>query len=358
MHRREARVAAALPRARPAPRPARHVRRRRLDRPPLRGDRRSPAGDAVAGGRPHRGPRRVGRSPRGPDAVPDRGDRARIGAGGDLFSGWRSLAEAAELPDGLDEWSRRHLDRLAATEPACLAAIDDGDTLLHGDIRSDNVLLGQAGPVFIDWPHASRGRRSATWSDGRRASRWRAAPSPPSSWPASVRRPEPTPTPSPPSWPAWPASSPLRHWARPSPVSPGCARSRTPRAWRREPGSGNVPAGTRGDQVSARPLRRLLPGPWSNQSNRPVAADGVPAADLLDEPPPPPLSEWGRRSESHFRRGRRWTPLACRNPRCGGRRLRSPPVATPRRPDRRLGSGCREPRALVDRFPLPGQGEW
>lgn len=74
-----------------------------------------------------------------------------------LFSGWRSLAEAAELPDGLDEWSRRHLDRLAATEPACLAAIDDGDTLLHGDIRSDNVLLGQAGPVFIDWPHASRG---------------------------------------------------------------------------------------------------------------------------------------------------------------------------------------------------------
>jgi aminoglycoside phosphotransferase (APT) family kinase protein len=33
----------------------------------------------------------------------------------------------------------------------------DGETLLHGDIRSDNLLIGRDGVVFVDWPHASVG---------------------------------------------------------------------------------------------------------------------------------------------------------------------------------------------------------
>jgi hypothetical protein len=74
-----------------------------------------------------------------------------------IFTGWRSLASMTAPPDELDEWSRRHLDALAELEARCPAALDQGDTLVHGDIRSDNVLLAEPGAVFIDRPHASRG---------------------------------------------------------------------------------------------------------------------------------------------------------------------------------------------------------
>jgi hypothetical protein len=76
---------------------------------------------------------------------------------GTTFNGWRSLAAMTVVPDGLDEWSRRHLDELADLEAFCPAALDHGDTLVHGDVRSDNVLLTDSGAVFIDWPHASKG---------------------------------------------------------------------------------------------------------------------------------------------------------------------------------------------------------
>ena len=73
------------------------------------------------------------------------------------LDGWRSLAAMSTPPPGLDGWTRRNLDRLAEMEADGLAAADAGDTLVHGDIRSDNVLLGHSSVVFIDWPHASRG---------------------------------------------------------------------------------------------------------------------------------------------------------------------------------------------------------
>ncbi|MGH3254965.1 MAG: aminoglycoside phosphotransferase family protein [Streptosporangiaceae bacterium] len=79
--------------------------------------------------------------------------------GGD-FSGWRTLARAP-LDDRLDPWSRVRLAELAALE-ATWAAHAAGDTLLHADIRADNLLLtddGDAGNrvVVVDWPHACRG---------------------------------------------------------------------------------------------------------------------------------------------------------------------------------------------------------
>jgi hypothetical protein len=73
------------------------------------------------------------------------------------FDGWRTLAGLAVVPDGLDRWSRRHLARLADLESGWAESCA-GDTLLHCDIRSDNILLGVHGPVFVDWPHAAVGR--------------------------------------------------------------------------------------------------------------------------------------------------------------------------------------------------------
>jgi hypothetical protein len=73
----------------------------------------------------------------------------------DLLTGWHSLGEA---PGSVaDLWARRHLDRLVELEALCPAAFDDGDTLVHADIRSDNLLLTKSEVVFVDWPHAARG---------------------------------------------------------------------------------------------------------------------------------------------------------------------------------------------------------
>ena len=79
---------------------------------------------------------------------------------GAAFSGWRTLARTPG-DDRLDPWSRARLDELAALE-ATWAAHAAGGTLLHADIRADNLLLtdeGVAGDrvMVVDWPHACRG---------------------------------------------------------------------------------------------------------------------------------------------------------------------------------------------------------
>jgi len=74
-----------------------------------------------------------------------------------IFGAWSELAgSAAAPPAGFDPWARDHLDRLAeleATWPAACA----GSTLVHGDVRSDNVLVSEGGVVFVDWPHGAVG---------------------------------------------------------------------------------------------------------------------------------------------------------------------------------------------------------
>jgi aminoglycoside phosphotransferase (APT) family kinase protein len=69
---------------------------------------------------------------------------------GDL-GGWRDLA--ADPPDDLDPWVPAHLDELDAMAARGLAAIADGDTLTHCDIRADNLLVRPDGRiVVVDWP--------------------------------------------------------------------------------------------------------------------------------------------------------------------------------------------------------------
>jgi aminoglycoside phosphotransferase (APT) family kinase protein len=81
------------------------------------------------------------------------------------FSGWRRLSgdrAAGDPLEGLDPWSRRHLQRLAAIEADWTDGAA-GDALLHLDIRSDNVLLTETDEVvFVDWANATVG---APWVD-------------------------------------------------------------------------------------------------------------------------------------------------------------------------------------------------
>ena len=87
-------------------------------------------------------------SPLRPPLVAD----AAEGFGRDLS--WASLV-AAPNP-GLDRWSTRHLPELAALEAGAGEAAR-GETLLHFDLRADNMLLTNDGVRVIDWPHAHVG---------------------------------------------------------------------------------------------------------------------------------------------------------------------------------------------------------
>jgi aminoglycoside phosphotransferase (APT) family kinase protein len=74
----------------------------------------------------------------------------------DEFTAWRDTAAGAGPPPGLDEWCLRHLDRLAELESRWAEAAS-GDTLLHLDLRADNMLVSADRVWLVDWPWAARG---------------------------------------------------------------------------------------------------------------------------------------------------------------------------------------------------------
>lgn len=69
----------------------------------------------------------------------------RLGAD---FTGWGTLSLAPD-DDRIDPWSRARLTELAALE-ATWAAHAAGPTLLHADIRADNLLLASDGVMVVD----------------------------------------------------------------------------------------------------------------------------------------------------------------------------------------------------------------
>jgi aminoglycoside phosphotransferase (APT) family kinase protein len=76
--------------------------------------------------------------------------------------GWQRLAnDDGGGRDRLDAWSLRHLEALASLEALAPQAVA-GETLLHFDVRADNVLLAPETVWFFDWPHA---RIGAAWLD-------------------------------------------------------------------------------------------------------------------------------------------------------------------------------------------------
>ncbi|MYW04851.1 aminoglycoside phosphotransferase family protein, partial [Streptomyces sp. SID3343] len=78
-------------------------------------------------------------------------------AGAALFRGWCTLTE----PERLGEWVAANLDEIVRWESRWEAAVT-GSTLLHGDLRADNILLTRDRVVFVDWPSAMVG---AAWVD-------------------------------------------------------------------------------------------------------------------------------------------------------------------------------------------------
>jgi aminoglycoside phosphotransferase (APT) family kinase protein len=85
----------------------------------------------------------------------------------DLLHGWRTLAAegapgiSAEGAPGIDPWAAERLGELAALEARWPEATA-GSTLLHCDVRADNILLTPDRVVFVDWPHVCVG---AAWLD-------------------------------------------------------------------------------------------------------------------------------------------------------------------------------------------------
>lgn len=90
----------------------------------------------------------------------------RIASSGEYFAkrihGWQRLkADDAFQLSALDAWSQRHLDTLCAIEQDAAAAVA-GQTLVHFDIRADNIVISEEAVWFVDWPHACIG---AAWLD-------------------------------------------------------------------------------------------------------------------------------------------------------------------------------------------------
>jgi aminoglycoside phosphotransferase len=81
------------------------------------------------------------------------------------LQGWRRLLrQRFRVGIGnpkLDEWVESNLPRLAALEEGWPDAAR-GNTLLHADIRADNIILTPAKVYFVDWPWACVG---APWID-------------------------------------------------------------------------------------------------------------------------------------------------------------------------------------------------
>jgi fructosamine-3-kinase len=101
-------------------------------------------------------------APAGSDLPSTSADMAR------MATGWAQLAlepaalERAVVATAHGDWVRQHLEDLQRWEGEAADA-STGPSLVHGDLRADNVMLSADTVWLIDWPHATRG--GAPWYD-------------------------------------------------------------------------------------------------------------------------------------------------------------------------------------------------
>lgn len=79
------------------------------------------------------------------------------------FRGWEKVqARPLEATAAaMDPWAAQNLSRLAELAARGTQELA-GNSLVHGDLRTDNMLLTGHGVVLLDWPWAARG---ASWVD-------------------------------------------------------------------------------------------------------------------------------------------------------------------------------------------------
>jgi len=77
------------------------------------------------------------------------------------FTRWADIAATPPLLDGLPDSLRSRLPELLQLEEGFVPALQ-GDSLVHDDLRADNILISDGLAHLLDWPHA---RRGAAWVD-------------------------------------------------------------------------------------------------------------------------------------------------------------------------------------------------
>jgi Ser/Thr protein kinase RdoA (MazF antagonist) len=86
-----------------------------------------------------------------PTSAPPLGDQwARLAA-------WRRLAK--DTPRDLDEWARANLDHLVACETSAIDLVR-GDSLVHTDLHSLNILVSHSRVRVVDWAWSRKGAPS------------------------------------------------------------------------------------------------------------------------------------------------------------------------------------------------------
>ena len=178
-----------------------------------------------------------------PDPEPGRRGPSAADRPAGLFGGWGAMA-GRPGPDGVDPWARRNLDALADLEARWPEAVA-GTTLLHSDVRSDNLLLTPDGVVFVDWPHACVGAPvfdAVAWAP---SVVLEGGPEPEALLARHGPSAGPIPAPSPRWWRRSAGSSCRTRCDRHRLGSPRCVAFRPPRAMWRCAGSSGSPGGDR-----------------------------------------------------------------------------------------------------------------
>lgn len=80
----------------------------------------------------------------------------------DMLNGWRSMRATGDF-SGVPHWLLPHVDEFAGWEGSRTEEAAAGESLVHFDLRNDNLLVDRLGRVhLLDWPHAGAG---APWLD-------------------------------------------------------------------------------------------------------------------------------------------------------------------------------------------------
>ncbi|MEO1290864.1 MAG: phosphotransferase [Chloroflexota bacterium] len=90
------------------------------------------------------------------DFMPSASDHFRV-----RIHGWQTIKSEPNYVNRLDDWSQSHLDKLCDLEQKAPESVA-GDTLVHFDVRADNMVMTDDAVWFVDWPHACIG---AKWLD-------------------------------------------------------------------------------------------------------------------------------------------------------------------------------------------------